>query len=130
MVGLAALVTGPEKWGQHPFVLGVQSARDLDAALHTAPGRDGCGVGGERKRVPKAGSGSESSQNLFLQDCTFFTRKEIMRSVWGEREEDTATTFCTSLEGVCNLTHCFVAVQELMGALAGMVSGWRQTWGG
>lgn len=34
-----------------------------------------------RKEAPWVGPGP--SPHLSLQDCTFFTRKEIMRSVWG-----------------------------------------------
>lgn len=101
LVGLAALFFWSEDWGQLPLVLSVLSARVPGAALCAALAEMSVGWWGE-EGGPWAGSGS--SRHLSLQDCTFFTRKEIMRSVWGERGEDLDTTFYMVLEDICNLT--------------------------
>lgn len=101
----AALVSWPEEWGQHPFILGGQSARVPGAALCVASAEMSMGRRGEEAWVRTG-----PSQCLSPQDCTFFTRKEIMRSVWGGREEDPETAFYTVLEDVWNLTkgQCFM----------------------
>lgn len=100
-VGLTPLVSWPEEWGQHPLVLGVQSARVPGAALCV----ESAGVSlGWRGEEGGCWAGSGPSHHLSPQDCTFFTRKEIMRSVWGGREEDLETTFYVVLEDVCSLT--------------------------
>ena len=117
VVGLAALESWPGEWGQHSLVLGVLSARVSVCSI----GRDEHGVLGRGRKPPWAGSGP--SQHLFPQDCTFFTRKEIMRSVRGGREEDLETTFYTLLEDA-------VCQDSMLHGRALVVRGWRQRWGG